>query len=202
MKKLFTIIIVSLLFVGCSKDDSTPIADGDFDELYGGKPYKGTARGVRSQPGEADYTWNGEGRIAVIEATNDSVSVVFMADFDDQGEINLKFRGKIHGSDLRLEAAESESYFVISQEKIDGKIENVAQSMLFDGIFQRGKADLAMSIYFKQTDGAFPAGSTLNLQLNTTREIPTENDDDSGCGVRVVPIWGPNGMTMGMVPDC
>lgn len=202
MKKLFTIFMVSLLFFGCSKDDSTPMADGNFDELFGGRPYKGTARGVRSQHGEADYTWNGEGRIAVIEASNDSVSVVFMADFDDQGEINLKFRGKIHGSDLRLEAADSENYFVISQEKIDGKIENAAQSMSIDGVFQRGKADLIMSVYFKETDRAFPAGSTLNLQLNTSREIPTENDNDSGCGVRVVPIWGPNGMTMGMVPDC
>jgi len=202
MKKLWMILAVGLFCTGCSKDNSEPLDEGNFSQLFGGKPYRGTARGVRSQPNAEDYIWNGDGRIAVIEATNDSVSVVFMADFDNDGEINLKFRGKMDGADLRLEAADTESYFVISQQKIDGKIENAAQNMSFDGILQRGKADLAMSVYFKKADGTFPAGSTLNLQLNTSREIPAENDNDSGCGVRVVPIWGPNGMTMGMVPDC
>ena len=202
MKKLLILFTVGLLLASCAKDDSENSGDQTFDKLFGGKPYVGTARGVRSQPGAADYTWNGEGRIAVIEASGDSVSVVFMADFDDQGEINLKFRGKIVGPDLRLEAAESESYFVISNEQIDGKIENAAQRMAFDGIFQRGKANMDMTVYFKQADGAFPQGSTLNLTLNTSREIPAEGDDESGCKLRLVPIWSPSGVTMGMVPDC
>lgn len=196
---LFTLV---LLFVSCAKDDAENMGAQRFDELFGGKPYVGTARGVRSQPGVADYVWSGEGRVAVIEASADSVSVVFMADFDDEGEINLKFRGKIDGSNLRLEAEGSESYFTISREQIDGKIENAAQRMAFGGILQRGKADMSMSVYFKEADGAFPQGSTLNLTLNTSREIPDEGDDESGCALRLVPIWSPNGVTMGMVPDC
>ncbi|MCL7987149.1 hypothetical protein M8998_04250 [Sphingobacterium sp. lm-10] len=202
MKKLFIILTLGLLFAACAKDNTESMEDRNFNKLFGGKPYIGTARGVRSQPGTADYTWNGEGRVAVIEASGDSVSVVFMADFADEGEINLKFRGKIDGSDLRLEAAGSTSYFLITNEQIDGKIENASQSMVFDGILQRGKADMTLSVYFKQTDGAFPAGSTLNLQLNTSREIPNDEDNDAGCQMRLVPIWSPNGITMGMVPDC
>jgi len=27
-------------------------------------------------------------------------------------------------------------------------------------------------------------------------------NDTEGCQMRLVPIWSPSGMTMGMVPDC
>ncbi|WP_353126320.1 hypothetical protein [Parapedobacter pyrenivorans] len=202
MKNLFIIFAFGFLLIGCSKDESKVIENDNFETLYGGRPYVGTARSIRSQQNVADYTWNGEGRVAVIESNNDSISVVFMADFDDEGEINLKFRGKMHGSELRLEAEGSDNYFVISQEEIEGQFENAGQSMAFDGVFQRGKVDLNVNVLFKQTNGAFAAGSTLNLQLNTSREIPTEGDNGPGCNMRLVPIWGPAGMTMGMVPDC
>lgn len=202
MKVLIRILVLSLVLVGCSKDGDEIAPKDNFSDLFGGKPFKGTAEGVRINEGDENYTWNGEGTVAVIEASGDSVSIVFMADFGEEGDINLKMRGKVEGSNFLMESEGSASFFRIVNEKITGDISNDAQEMNFEGTLREEQANMKVRVYFKETTGAFPKGSSLNLTFKTSREVSEDDDSGEGCQMRMVPIWGPNGMTMGMVPDC
>lgn len=74
--------------------------------------------------------------------------------------------------------------------------------MRFEGMMKKEQAKMTAQIYFKEASDPFPKGSTLSLSFDTNREVSDDDDDGSGCQMRLVPIWGPNGMTMGMVPDC
>jgi hypothetical protein len=96
----------------------------------------------------------------------------------------------------------SDIFFRIKDQTINGKFISEAQEMSFDGNLRRDKGQMKMVAIFKQETESFPEGTGLELNFDTSRDI-TENDDGgSGCQMRMVPIWGPNGMTMGMVPDC
>ncbi|PRD48432.1 hypothetical protein C5745_04295 [Sphingobacterium haloxyli] len=193
--------MVSILFLGCTKEDGQDIEDDDFSAYYGGTPFKGTASGIRLQDDQDNYTWEGTGRVALIESSLDSVSLVFMADFGNEGEINLKMRGKTEGSAFRLETEDPSNFFRVIDGKITGSTENHLQKMFFEGSMEKEQVNMAVEVQFKEAEGAFPKGSRLRLRFNTSRNI-TDNDNGSGCQMRLVPIWSPNGMTMGMVPDC
>lgn len=203
MKRIikYACFFAALLLLGCGKDDHSDINREDFVSLYGGKPFKGTAIGLLSEAGQTTYTWNGEGRIALIEATTDSVSLVFIADFDDEGEINFKVRGAYDGTQYSTGRDQS-SYFNVQDQQIDGLIINEDQRMTFQGKMEKEKATLNMRVEFLKETGSFPQGSLLDLTFETTREIVAGDEDGEGCQMRLVPIWSPSGVTMGMVPDC
>lgn len=201
MKKLLW-IMMPILWLGCAKDDSEDGTKEDFVAFYGGTPFKGTAEAVRSQNGMDDYRWQGKGSVILMEASPDSVSLVFIADFDEQGEINFKFRGKHEGLSYKLEAEGTANYFRIVNQKISGLIDNAEQKIQFDGTMQEESTKMSIMVQFRQANGAFPAGSTLALTFDTRRDVEASGDGTDGCQMRLVPIWGPSGMTMGMVPDC
>jgi hypothetical protein len=195
------LLVFFLLLTGCKKDTSEQDANQTFNETFGGKPFKGTATGIRSQNGADDYTWKGEGRVALIEATADSVSMVFMADFGDLGEMNFKVRGKYDQSTYRMDTADPNIFFRIIDEKITGTLTNTQQEMSFQGTLRQETANMVMRVNFKEENGPFPKGSSLKLSFDTRRSIDN-NDNGQGCQMRLVPIWSPSGVTMGMVPDC
>lgn len=190
-----------LLLTGCAKENNEQEANQNFNETFGGTPFKGTATGIRSQNGADDYTWKGEGRIALIEATADSVSMVFMADFGDLGEMNFKVRGKYDRSTYRMDTTDPSIFFHIIDENISGAIKNKQQEMSFEGSLKKETASMTMRVNFKEENGPFPKGSSLKLTFDTRRTID-DGDDGEGCKMRLVPIWSPSGVTMGMVPDC
>lgn len=193
--------MVSILLLGWGKDDDPARKNEDFNSLYGGIPYKGTAQGGMSLEGSI-LGLSGDGTIALIEDAEDSVSIVFLADIDDLGEINIKIRGRFDRESFYMEKENSDIFFRIMDQTINGKFISEAQEMSFDGNLRRDKGQMKMVAIFKQETESFPEGTRLELNFDTSREI-TENDDSgSGCQMRMVPIWGPNGMTMGMVPDC
>lgn len=198
---LSLVIACLLLLSGCTKDNDGEDANQNFNEVFGGKPYKGTAKGVLFQNETPIYTWDGEGRIALIEATADSVSIVFMADFGNDDEMNIKLRGKLDGAAYLMETTDPDNFFRIVDEKITGQINNAQQQMIFDGSLRRETAAMNMRVTFKEATDVFPAGSVLELTFDTRRTID-DNDDGEGCQMRLVPIWSPSGVTMGMVPDC
>ncbi|MEJ5089257.1 hypothetical protein GEO21_04325 [Sphingobacterium faecium] len=195
------LLVFFLLLTGCTKDTSEQDADQTFNETFGGQPFKGTAIGIRSQNGADDYTWKGEGRVALIEATADSVSMVFMADFGDLGEMNFKVRGKYDQSTYRMDTTDPNIFFRIIDEKITGTLNNAQQEMSFQGTLRNETASMVMRVNFKEENGPFPKGSSLKLSFDTRRSIDN-NDNGQGCQMRLVPIWSPSGVTMGMVPDC
>ncbi|WP_433895863.1 hypothetical protein [Sphingobacterium mizutaii] len=199
MKKIL-LLIVSILFLGCNKDDDPARGREDFNSLYGGIPYKGTVRGSIALEGDK-LDLSGDGTIALIEETKDSVSVVFLADIDDLGEINIKIRGRIDRESFYMEKENSEIFFRITDNAINGKFFSEVQEMTFDGNLSRETVHMKMTAIFKQATDSFPKGTRLELDFDSSRKV-TENDDGTGCQMRMVPIWGPNGMTMGMVPDC
>ncbi|MHC8948839.1 hypothetical protein [Sphingobacterium hungaricum] len=202
MKSIIKLCIGILVFTSCTKDSEEINSKENFTARYGGKPFVGTAKGARSQDGVTNYTWNGEGRIALIEALGDSVSMVFMADFGDKGEINFKVRGKFDESTYRMETSDPTIYFRILEEQITGSIKNAGQQMLFQGSMQQEQVKMTMQVDFMEENGPFPKGSSLNLSFDTNREVSENDGDGSGCGTRLVPIWSPSGVTMGLVPDC
>lgn len=199
--RIWLLCLSAIVLMGCAKEDPENGTEKDFVAFYGGAPFRGTAVAVRSQNGADDYRWEGEGSVFLMEESPDSVSLVFIADFDEQGEINFKLRGKYEGLSYKLEAEGTADYFHVVNQKISGLIDNAEQNMQFDGTMQEGNAKMSVQVQFKQTSGAFPAGSTLDLVFDTRRDVEDSEDTD-GCQMRLVPIWGPNGMTMGMVPDC
>lgn len=193
--------MVYILLLGCAKDDGPARKNEDFNSLYGGIPYKGTVQGRMSLEGNR-LDLSGDGTIAIIEDAKDSVSIVFLADIDDLGEINIKIRGRFDRESFYMEKENSDIFFRIMDQTINGKFISEAQEMSFDGNLRRDKCQMKMVAIFKQETESFPEGTGLELNFDTSRDI-TENDDGgSGCQMRMVPIWGPNGMTMGMVPDC
>lgn len=191
-------MLLFTLLLGCSKDD-TETAAKDFATLYGGRPFKGSAAGIRSQSGRETHRWSGEGRVAVIEVSRDSVSLVFMADFAEVGAVNLKIRGAYRGN--RFQATGPSLDFSIVDGKISGNAVNEQQRIVFSGAIAPGTSMLDMRIEFLQEQEGFPEGSVLELSLDTSREHG-DGSGDGGCNMRLVPIWSPSGMTMGMVPDC
>lgn len=190
-----------ILLSACSKDNGGQDTNQNFNETFGGKPFKGTAKGVLLEDGVESYTWNGEGRVAFIEATADSVSIVFMADFGELGETNFKVRGKYDISSYRMEPTDPNIFFRIIDGKITGAIDNAQQEMSFEGTMRRETTVMHMRVNFKEENGPFSKGSTLDLTFDTRRTID-DNGDGGGCQMRLVPIWSPTGVTMGMVPDC
>lgn len=84
MKNIINLSMVIFLLSSCAKDSEEIKGQEDFVNMYGGKPFVGTAKGIRSQNGVTNYTWKGVGRVVLIEALADSVSVFFMADFGDE----------------------------------------------------------------------------------------------------------------------
>ena len=202
MKKI-VLLIGCILFLGCAKENDENTNFKNFTEEYGGKPFKGSVTQVVTGEGFEDINWNGDGMITLIEASDDSISVVFLADFGNQSEINFKMRGIVDGLNFRFEDDESASFFHVVDEKISGNSESTVQQMRFDGTMKKDQAKMTAQIYFKDANGPFPKGANLKLDFNTSREI-TNNDDggDYGCQMRLVPIWSPSGVTMGMVPDC
>lgn len=194
--------MVSILFLGCTKEDDQARDDEDFHSLYGGTPYKGTVHGGIALDGGNELDLSGEGSIALIEDTRDSVSIVFLSDIEELGEINIKIRGKYDRNSFYTGNENSDIYFKITDQTINGEFISETQEMVFDGKLEREKGQMKMIAIFKSETESFPKGTRLELNFDTSREV-TENDDDgSGCRMRMVPIWGPNGMSMGMVPDC
>ncbi|KGE16199.1 hypothetical protein [Sphingobacterium deserti] len=203
MKNNFLTLCIAtalLLLTGCSKDGDGPSDNDDFVSLYGSKPFKGEAKGQRLLNGQVNYNWEGEARIALMEPTADSVSLLFLADFGDEGEINFKIRGAYNDGNFRAGESDPNSMFAINGNTLTGTIVNSSQSMNFNGSFEREKASVAMRVEFLEEIGAFPKNAILNLTFETSRDMTTDNGE--GCEMRLVPIWSPSGVTMGMVPDC
>ncbi len=194
-------LLLSLSFFGCTKDETENLNDENFVSAYGGKPFKGKAKGIRSEDGQTTYEWNGDGRIAIIETTADSASIVFMADFGKEGEINFKLRGAYSGLSYQLSDQQQNPVFMISDQRIIGEITNSEQQMIFNGSMAKNQAILNVQVKFKKETGAFPEGAVLDLTIDGERTIAEEGSGE-GCQMRLVPIWSPNGITMGMVPDC
>ena len=192
MKTIHSTLLLAfiLLLTGCAKENNEQEANQNFNEIFGGTPFKGTATGIRSQNGANDYTWKGEGRIALIEATADSVSMVFMADFGDLGEMNFKVRGKYDRSTYRMATTDPSIFFRIIDENILGAIKNTQQEMSFEGSLKKETASMTMRVNFKAENGPFPSGSSLNLTFDTNRTIE-DGDNSEGCKMRLVPIWSP-----------
>jgi len=202
MRVFIGLLTLTLLLVGCTKEEDGEITKEDFASVYGGKPFVGTAKGIQFQDGAEYYTWNGEGRLALIETTADSVSIVFMADFASEGEINFKVRGKFEGGRFHMETEDPQIFFRVADEKISGNLDNAAQDMSFEGTMKQEKVNMVMEVLFKEENGPFAKGSSLKLSFDASRQVTGDDEDGEGCKMRLVPIWGPNGMTMGMVPDC
>lgn len=202
MKNILYSILLLTMFAACSKDENHDFENMTFQELYGGRPYRGTAKAIITGVGATEQTIDGDGRIVLMDETADSVSLVFLADFGKTGEVNMKLRGKQDGNSFRVEGDNIPGFFRVSNESIQGNIDNPIQTMKFAGTLKREQGILQLEVYFKEATESFPQGSSLKLHLETSRKLPQEGDDTSGCQTRVVPIWGPNGMTMGIVPDC
>lgn len=186
------------LTIACSKNDQENIDDNTFANVYGGKPYKGSVVAVRLADGTETHRWDGEGRIVFIEPTADSVSMVMLADLGSVGEINLKLRGAQRGSAF---FADNENIkFQIREEKITGNVSNAAQRMAFNGSLSPERSGLVVTVEFVAGQEGFPPGSKLEMTFDTSREA--DGDNGEGCTMRMVPIWSPTGVTMGMVPDC
>lgn len=201
MRTSIIILLLSCLLQSCSKDNNNSSPD-TFESLYGGRPFKGAANAILERDGLEQLTWNGNGLVSLIESSGDSLSIVFLSDFGNKSEINFKLRGKVERNYFTLNGNSSPPFFNIIDERITGNIAHDIQDICFEGIMHRGRAKLTAQIYFKKASDPFPKGSTLHLTLDTRREIEEDDDDETGCQMRLVPIWSPSGMTMGMVPDC
>ncbi|GGC14397.1 hypothetical protein GCM10011386_02660 [Parapedobacter defluvii] len=195
----FTLWMALALLMGCSKDENEQLGKGRFGEQFGGTPYRGDATGELFVDDELIYVWEGSATVSAIEQTADSVSLVFLANFGDEGEVNLKMRGRDHNGDFLLESPDGVLHVVDS--KISGRIENTAQTIALSGDVHERYVSADIEVLFNQGTDVFPAGSMLKLAFRTSRETEDTGDGD-GCTMRLVPIWSPNGMTMGMVPDC
>ncbi|QNL51669.1 hypothetical protein H8S90_08890 [Olivibacter sp. SDN3] len=200
---LYLVLLPVLLCYGCNKDGNVePEAREDFISTYGGDPFLGDATGRLTLNDEFLYRWKGDATIALLEAHDDSVSIVFRADFGEEGEMNFKLRGQQQGMDY-LSGEEPDDYFKVSENNISGQSRNASQYMTFDGRMAAGRVSMDMTVEFMEEMDHFPQGSILELSFSGRREV--EQDDGSsgeGCQMKLVPIWSPNGMTMGMVPDC
>ncbi|MFD2970237.1 hypothetical protein [Sphingobacterium bambusae] len=193
--------VLVLLALGCTKDDSADDQSDNFVERYGGTPFNGNAKGIRLVNGQSNYEWTGDGRIVLMESTVDSVSMLFMADFGDEGEINFKVRGAYQDLNFRAGADDPTQVFAVDDGRVSGKIVNQEQAIDFSGDLQRERASVHMRVEFLEATPVFPANSVLDLHFDTQRKVADGGDTD-GCQMRLVPIWSPSGVTMGMVPDC
>lgn len=105
-----------------------------------------------------------------------------------------------------METSNPTIYFRIIEEQIMGSIKNSVQQMLFHGSMRKEQVSMTMQVDFVEENGPFPKGSSLNLTFETDQEVSENDGDGSGCGTRLgnrlVPIWSPSGVTMGLVPDC
>jgi hypothetical protein len=198
MKKI-VFLIVAILSLGCSKENDH--SNESFTSLYGGAPYKGTVSGSVSIDGN-ELALSGKGSIALMEATKDSVSIVFLSDLDKLGEINIKVPGKFDGKSFYMEDENPNIYFKIIDQNIDGKSISDRQEMTFGGKLERERGQMKMIAVFKQETESFPKGTRLELNFDTKRDPSNSNGNPGGCGTRLVPVWSPNGVVMGMVPDC
>ena len=201
---VFAIVASAMMFVSCSKSEKPQSTPDSFGSQYGGTPYRGDATGKLFTDGSLQYTWEGNATVSAIEQTADSVSLVFQADFGDEGEITLKIRGRDHNGSFLLE--NPNEVFRIVNNDIFGELENDSQMLSFSGDFRERHVFADVDVLFHEDTGVFPAGSTLKLAFRTTREIAVEDPGTSnggnGCTLRLVPVWSPSGMTMSMVPDC
>lgn len=203
MKKIKLICVLFLMLQGCAKDNDTTSSRNNFESLYGGKPFKGSAKVVLEREGFDKLTWNGDGLVALVESSSDSISIVFLADLGKNNEINLKLRGKVDGPNFSFNGPNASTFFHIVDKAITGNLSNPAQEMRFEGTMNEQRTRLNAEIYFKQANDPFPQGAKLYLTLDTKRAVVVDGDDNgTGCDMRVVPIWSPTGITMGMVPDC
>ena len=195
------ITLAIAMFMGCDKSEQTQPDENRFGDRYGGAPYLGEARGELYVDGSLSYEWEGEGTVSVIEQTVDSVSLVFQADFGDEGEINLKIRGRDQSGNFLLE--EPTAVLRVIDGTISGRFENSAQTISFSGDASERYVFADVDVLFSEGTDVFPAGSTLKLAFHTAREVESDHPGGgNGCMLRLVPVWSPSGMTLGMVPDC
>lgn len=202
MRPIFSMFALLFILGSCSKEKSNDIHPDTFKSLYGGKPFQGSATALLEREDFDDLIWEGDATVALIEPSDDSVSMVFLGDFGNKSEINFKLRGKTEGSHFRLEGTNSNIFFQINDEKITGNLDNGVQKISFEGTMGKERAKVTAHILFKKASDPFPKGAVLKLELDARREIVGDEEDGPGCQMRLVPIWGPSGMTMGMVPDC
>lgn len=197
----FAAVLAIIVFMGCSKSEKPQPAQSRFGDQFGGTPYLGDATGELFIDGSLRYTWEGNATVSAIEQTADSVSLVFQANFGDAGEINLKIRGRDHNGNFLLESPGA--VLRIIEGDISGMFENAAQTISFSGDVRERYVFADVDVLFNESTDVFPSGSTLKLAFRTSREV--EGGDPSGgdgCTMRLVPVWSPTGLTMGMVPDC
>lgn len=199
MKKIL-FLLVSIVSLGCTKENDLP--DQSFTSFYGGIPYKGTISGSVSIDGGNELDLSGEGSIALIEATKDSVSIVFMSEINRLGEINIKIPGKFDGKSFYMEDENPGVFFKIIDQNIDGKSFSDNQETIFEGKLEKERGQMKMVSVFKQETESFPKGTRLELNFDTNRDISNSDGDVGGCPTRLVPVWSPHGIVMGMVPDC
>lgn|GEM_PF-801169 len=196
----FLYLIATILVMGgCSKDNSEGDGKDSFISAYDGTPFRGTSKGM-VVIGNSSRTWNGKSSIALTDIKADSASMVFRADFGDDATINFMLRGREQGMSL-ISDASATSNFRIADRNISGKVNNPSQEIVLEGTSSANKIFMTMKVTFKEETDGFPKGTVLTVSFDAERESGDGNGGE-GCQLRMVPIWGPNGMTMGMVPDC
>ena len=189
------------VITGCSKNEDPQPTQSSFGDQFGGTPYLGDVTGKLFIDGSLQYTWEGNATVSAIEQTADSISLVFQADFGDEGVINLKIRGQDDNGNFLLESPGI--VFRVVNNDIFGQFENEAQKLSFSGELHERDVTTDVDVLFNEDTEVFPAGSTLKLAFHATREIAVDDPNASnGCGMRLVPLWSPGGLTLGLVPDC
>src|SRR5690606_29765890 len=121
-------------FISCHKNEKPDPAQRRFGDQFGGTPYRGDATGKLFIDGSLQHTWEGNATVSAIEQTADSLSIVFQADFGDEGAINLKIRGQDQNGKFLLESPGA--VFQIIDSDIFGQFENEVQTLSFSGDFR------------------------------------------------------------------
>lgn len=203
--RINAVVFFAILFclISCSSDNDPELSTKSFVDRYGGESYRGDAISELSGPDDLEYEWLGRSTVSVFEPTDDSVSIAYRIVFDDdEGEINLKFRGSYSEDGFSL--VEENFVFNVSQGEISGGGTNDFQDWTFEGTLTDTKVNTIITVFFREEMDNFPKNATLKIDLQGFREINDDEDDDSstGCQVIVVPVIGAGGVELGLVPDC
>lgn len=205
--RIKAVVFFAVLFclISCSDDDNPEVSANSFVDRYGGESYRGDAISELSGPDDLEYEWVGRSTVSVFEPTDDSVSIAYRIVFDDdEGEINLKFRGSYSEDGFSL--VEENFMFNVSQGEIAGGGTSDFQDWTFEGTLTDTKVNTTITVFFREEMDNFPKDATMKIVLQGFRDINDNDGDDddssTGCQVIVVPVIGAGGVELGLVPDC
>jgi len=196
-------LLLGILVLACSKNDSNENKTESFYELYGDQPYLGQVESRAYFPdGQSSNKNQGQGSFHLIKGKGDSVKLVVYGKLSTSDSVSFILGGVQNGTDWIMSDGEQEANVhgqLLSGILNVGDMKLTLKGNLFDNLLF-----LELSQEFLATYENIPLGTVIKYNFNLEKVDKTSGNQTPCTNIVWIwkNIWTPSGLQMIQVPQC